>query len=220
MLELNQYVKVEVCDSPSLVLDLSFYEQFDVVVFTDCYDVDAMTAINEHCRTKNIGFILGGSLGLCGYSFTDFGDQYKNFDKDGEQNRQCIVSNVTQEKEGAVVTVHDDKKHLFQDGDHVTFREVEGMTELNGQVYPITIISPISFRLQVDSSLFHPYLREGVVEQVKVQTSIPFRSLKDSFALPLGPELPPQERFLINPDCLNFGRSENLHLGLQALYQF
>lgn len=53
-----------------------------------------------------------------------------------------------------MVTVHDDKKHLFQDGDHVTFREVEGMTELNGQVYPITILSPISFRLKVDSSVF------------------------------------------------------------------
>jgi molybdopterin/thiamine biosynthesis adenylyltransferase len=74
---------------------LSFYEQFDVVVFTDCYQVDAMTAINDHCRANNIGFIIGGCFGLYGYSFTDFGDNYKNFDKDGEQNRQCIVTSIT-----------------------------------------------------------------------------------------------------------------------------
>jgi molybdopterin/thiamine biosynthesis adenylyltransferase len=57
------------------------------VVFTDVYNLKALLEINNLCRTNNIGFILGGTMGVYGYVFTDFGDNYKNFDKDGEQNR-------------------------------------------------------------------------------------------------------------------------------------
>jgi len=35
--------------------------------------------------------------------------------------------NITKDKDG-IVTVHEDKRHHFTDGDYVTFREVEGMT--------------------------------------------------------------------------------------------
>jgi len=30
--------------------------------------------------------------------------------------------------EKTVVTVHEDKRHIYQEGDHVVFKEVEGMT--------------------------------------------------------------------------------------------
>jgi ubiquitin-activating enzyme E1 len=47
------------------------------------------------------------------------------------------------------VTVHEDKRHSFQDGDYVVFREVEGMTELNslGPV-EITDCKPFSFKIK------------------------------------------------------------------------
>lgn len=106
-----------------------------------------------------------------------------------------------------MVVVHEDKKHLFQDNDYVTFREVEGMTELNGQTHRITVLTPISFRLDVDSSAFSAYTREGVVEQIKVQAHIPFRSLRESFPCPLGPDLPAQEKEMVNPDMYNWDRS-------------
>lgn len=76
-------------------MDLDFYDQFDVVVFTDCYEIDKLIVIDNHCRSNNIGFIIGGSLGVYGYSFTDFGDSFKNLDKDGEQNKQSIISSVS-----------------------------------------------------------------------------------------------------------------------------
>ena len=40
-------------------------------------------------------------------------------------------ASVTQEEEG-VVAAMDEVRHGFEDGDFVTFSEVEGMTELNG----------------------------------------------------------------------------------------
>lgn len=40
--------------------------------------------------------------------------------------------NVTKENPG-VVTVHEDKRHGFEDGDYVKFSEVQGMVELNSE---------------------------------------------------------------------------------------
>ena len=42
-----------------------------------------------------------------------------------------MVASVTQEEEG-IVAGNDEVRHGLEDGDYVTFSEVEGMTELNG----------------------------------------------------------------------------------------
>lgn len=67
--------------------------------------------------------------------------------------------------------MHEDKRHSFQDGDFVKFREVEGMTELN-DLDPVQIdeCRPFSFRIKQDIRGFKPYTRQGIVENVKVPT--------------------------------------------------
>lgn len=77
-------------------------------------------------------------LGLYGFTFVDFGDAFKIFDQNGEELKPCLVSNITKEEEG-VVFVHEDKKHPFQDGDYVTFKEVEGMTEINNKQFQVKV---------------------------------------------------------------------------------
>lgn len=50
--------------------------------------------------------------------------------------------NITNDSEG-VVTVHEDKRHGFEDGDYVKFSEVEGMVEVNGEEpRPIKFMGP------------------------------------------------------------------------------
>jgi ubiquitin-activating enzyme E1 len=60
------------------------------------------------------------------------------------------LSGIEQDEKG-LVTVHEDKRHSFQDGDYVKFREVEGMTELN-DMDPVQIeeCRPFSFRIKKD----------------------------------------------------------------------
>jgi ubiquitin-activating enzyme E1 len=88
------------------------------------------------------------------------------------------VTNVTQANP-AIVTVHEDKRHKYQDGDYVQFREVQGMTELNAlPPTQIEVIDGFSFKLKVDTSSFNNYTREGIVENVKVPKKISFHSLK------------------------------------------
>ena len=69
------------------------------------------------------------------------------------------MSNITKD-EKPTVTVHEDQRHGFYDGDHVVFSEVEGMTELNGHK-PIEIYDcgGHSFKLKLDTSKFGAYIR-------------------------------------------------------------
>jgi len=68
---------------------------------------------------------MAETLGPMCYAFLDYGD-HNVFDKDGLQTKNFIVSNITQDA-NPTVTVHEDKRHSFEDGDFVEFREVEGM---------------------------------------------------------------------------------------------
>lgn len=62
--------------------------------------------------------------------FVDYGDNHICFDADGEPEKEFNVSSITQGEE-AILMVHEDKRHSFEDGDYVKFREIEGMEELN-----------------------------------------------------------------------------------------
>lgn len=71
--------------------------------------------------------------------------------------------------EKTVVTCHEDKKHIFQPGDYVTLREVEGMTQINGN-QPIKVVDTTvqTVTLDLDSRGFSDYARQGIIENVKV----------------------------------------------------
>jgi len=90
------------------------------------------------------------------------------------------------------------------------------MPEINGKEFPIKVISPIAFTIDQDTTNWSKYIRNGVAEQIKLPTTIAFKSLQESLRAPLGPELPSFE----NPDLEKWGRPEHLHIGLNALLAF
>jgi len=83
---------------------------------------------------------------LFGYAFLDYGDAHTIFDKNGEELRSVVIQGITKELNGVVSTL-EDKRHGFDDGDWVTFTEVEGMSEINGQKFQITVKSPFTFTI-------------------------------------------------------------------------
>eukprot|EP01016_Furgasonia_blochmanni_P016293 TRINITY_DN1933_c0_g1_i2.p1 TRINITY_DN1933_c0_g1~~TRINITY_DN1933_c0_g1_i2.p1 ORF type:complete len:800 (-),score=390.27 TRINITY_DN1933_c0_g1_i2:282-2681(-) len=177
---------------------------------------DSLINFNKFCRSRDkpIGFIVAGNLGLYGYTFVDYGDKFKIHDPNGEEPRSAIVVGITKENPG-LVTVHEDKRHGFVDGDHVTFREVQGMSEINGQIFPIKVLSPFTFTIG-DTTALSQYTREGVVEQVKVPFEIAFRSFDSSLSVPVAPGKDSLELC----DWEKFGRPEELHVILNGVYAF
>lgn len=142
--ELNPYVQVGQVD-----LTADSYKNYNLICITHTtLSITDLVALNEKCRENKTGFVLSETLGAAGYIFVDFGDKHVVSDLDGEPCKQFILSGITQDEKGQV-HVHEDKRHSFQDGDYVKFREVEGMTELNA-LEPVQIedCKPYSFRIK------------------------------------------------------------------------
>ena len=115
--------------------------------------------MNEFCRKKNIGFILSATYGPSGFTFVDYGNDFVISDPDGEDTKSFIVVSAEQTNP-CIVTVHEDKRHKFQNGDFVHFREVQGMTQLNTlKPTEIEVIDGFSFRVLVDATKFGAYTR-------------------------------------------------------------
>lgn len=88
---------------------------------------------------------------------------------------------------------HEDKRHGFEDGDYVRFKEVKGMTEVNGPIFRIKFKSPYCFAIGDTTGFAHDYESGGIAEQVKVPVLVECRSLEESLQNPFPPGRKHQE---------------------------
>lgn len=146
--------------------------------------------IGEFCHSAGVHFIVADTRGLAGQIFCDFGDNFKVVDPNGEQAISNMVASVEKEENGilGVVTCVDETRHSYESGDHVTFSEVQGMTQLNGcepkevkvlgqhfslfmknliSLMIINLLGPYTFSIG-DISEMSDYTKGGIVTQVKV----------------------------------------------------
>jgi ubiquitin-activating enzyme E1 len=212
---LNQYVNVDVSTA---TIDEKLLADYDVVCMTECYDREMLIRLNNFCRAQKPAkaFIWTGSLGLFGHVFCDFGDSHTIFDKDGEECKSCVVNGVTCE-EKSCVTVIEDKRHGYSDGDWVEFTEVKGMSELNNQKFQITVLSPHTFTIG-DTTKFSNYVSGGYATQTKVPFQKEYKSLEKALEDPYGPG----NRELHDPD-MDYERMYKpleLHLYLNSVLDF
>ncbi|KAB5518536.1 hypothetical protein PHYPO_G00167190 [Pangasianodon hypophthalmus] len=176
--ELNPYVQVSVS---SVALndstDLSFLLNFQCVVLTET-SLSLQKRINRFCHSQQppIKFISCDVLGICSRVFCDFGESFEVSDPTGEEPKELFIQNISQENPG-VVTCMDSRTHGLQTGQSVCFREVNGMTELNGTTHQITVISPYSFAI-CDTSSFQPYLHGGIFRTVKTPKTYSFETME------------------------------------------
>ncbi|XP_066919835.1 ubiquitin-like modifier-activating enzyme 1 [Clytia hemisphaerica] len=203
--ELNTYVPVTVHEGE---LTDNFLTKFQVVVLTNS-SLDEQLRISDLTHKNNQKLIVVDTKGLFGQLFCDFGEKFAVMDTNGEQPISNMIASVTKDKE-SIVTCLDETRHGLEDGDHVTFTEVQGMTELNGcEPRKIKVLGPYTFSIG-DTSGLSDYVRGGIVSQVKVPKVVEFKSFRDSLAEP--------EQLIT--DFAKFERPSQLHLGFQALHEY
>ena len=151
--------------------------------------------------------IITDTFGLFGTIFTDFGKNFTCGDPTGENPLSGIVADVNSD---GLVSALDETRHGLDDGDFVTFSEVEGMEGLNdGVPRKITVKGPYTFSL-ADVSGLGQYKRGGLYHQVKMPKIIDFE--------PLSEQLKNPEHMV--SDFAKFDRPQQLHVGFQALQKF
>jgi ubiquitin-activating enzyme E1 len=74
-----------------------------------------------------------------------------------------------------------------------------------------------SFQIDVDTTSFGQYTRQGIVENVKVPFEISFQDLKTSYT---NPHLSSPDMMLPIVDLKLFGRSNTLHMSVTGVHDF
>uniref|UniRef100_A0AAR2K070 Ubiquitin-activating enzyme E1 C-terminal domain-containing protein n=1 Tax=Pygocentrus nattereri TaxID=42514 RepID=A0AAR2K070_PYGNA len=182
--ELNPYVQVSVStvaldDST----DLSFLLNYQCVVLTETR-LTLQKRINHFCHSQQppIKFIGCDMFGICSRVFCDFGDSFEVSDPTGEESKELFIQNITQDNPG-VVTCMDNHTHGLQTGQSVCFREINGMSELNGITRQVTVVSPYSFAIG-DTSSFPPYLHGGIFRMIKIPKTYSFETMEQQLRDP------------------------------------
>ncbi|EPQ25827.1 uncharacterized protein PFL1_06924 [Pseudozyma flocculosa PF-1] len=204
--ELNTYVPIRVLEEAELTKDV--LARFQVVVMTDA-SYDEQLRINDLTHATGTHFISAEVRGLFGSVFNDFGPDFVCIDPTGEQPLSGMIVSVASDAEGLVTTL-DETRHGLEDGDYVTFSEVQGMDGLNGcEPRKVTVKGPYTFTIG-DTTGLGEYKRGGTFTQVKMPKKIAFKSLRESAKQP---------EFLVS-DFAKFDRPAALHAGFQALSAF
>lgn len=150
---------------------------------------------------------MADTFGLFGSIFCDFGKQFTVIDPTGETPVSGIVAGIDEE---GLVSALDETRHGLEDGDFVTFTELEGMEALNSaEPRKVTVKGPYTFSIG-DVSGLGQYKKGGIYTQVKMPKFIDFKAL--SFAVK-------EPEFLIS-DYAKFDRPQQLHIGFQAIHAF
>ena len=204
--ELNAYTPVSEHPGKSLTEDLSQLRRYQVVVLTGTSLEDQLT-ISEYCHQNGIFIVIADIFGLFGSIFTDFGKDFAIADPTGENPVSGIVADIDSD---GLVSALDETRHGLEDGDFVTFTEVQGMEALNNaEPRKITVKGPYTFSIG-DVSNIGQYMRGGLYQQVKMPKIINFQPLSEQLKMPE----------LLISDFAKFDRPHQLHLGFQALHEF
>lgn len=190
----------------SLTSDLSQLDRYQVVVLTNTPLKDQII-IGDYCHQKGIYLVVADTFGLFGSIFCDFGNEFTVLDSTGENTVSGIVASIDEE---GIVSCLDETRHGLEDGDHVTFTELEGMEALNGAApRKVTVKGPYTFSIG-DVSGLGEYKRGGLFSSVKMPKFLNFKPISASLKEP---------EFLIS-DYAKFDRPQQLHIGNQALHAF
>ncbi|CAG5089375.1 Similar to UBA1: Ubiquitin-like modifier-activating enzyme 1 (Oryctolagus cuniculus) [Cotesia congregata] len=203
--ELNNYVPTRYHEGE---LDEDFLKKFKVVVLTETTLEDQLR-VSSIARANNIALIIADTRGLFAQVFCDFGPAFTVVDTTGEPPVSAMIASITRDAEG-VVTCLEDTRHGMEDGDYVTFSEIQGMTELNNcEPKKIKVLGPYAFSID-DTSSFSEYVRGGIITQVKMPKVVNFKELGESLRQP---------EFIMT-DFGKFDHPEQLHLAFITLHEY
>ena len=218
---LNPYTNIVIMEGNDIILDIQkkIHEKefkYDVVIITEFLPKKKIIEIDELCRINNIGFIFACELGIYGFIFVYFGNEFIIHDKTGEEIKEYLISSITKEENGKVFINSDlSGKINLTSNDLVSFKEIEGMIELNNCL-PRNIKVNKDYVEIGDTSQFSDYISGGTIFNVKLPKKIKFESFKERLEEPFKDG----EQYNDPLDFLNINIQEVIHIGILSLFDF
>ena len=183
---LNPYVKVSVLKLNSSKYSKEFISEFcniipnyDIIVFTEIQPTNFLIQVDDICRQKNVKLIYSVCLGLVCGIFVDFGKNHIILDEKGKEPKSYYVKSITKDAEGLVTidNIENTERLDLGDGNFVTFKNVEGMTEVNDKEFKIYVEDAESFKIG-DTSNFGEYKKGGIIYEIRKPKNMAFDDYK------------------------------------------
>ena len=182
--DLNYYVKVTSSSDilPKNENDMNILKKYNVIVLTEC-DYETAISIDKYCRKNKIYLIVCDIYGAAGRIINDFGDEFIVNDKDGEDPKETMLKEIKIINEKtAECTVLEGARHDFCDDDLVMVTEVVGLDGINKKHFIIKSLSKDKFQIIGElKDIKNPYIRNGIVKQIKTQKKMKFLPLENCF---------------------------------------
>ncbi|KAF8570046.1 hypothetical protein P879_02455 [Paragonimus westermani] len=154
------------------------------LILTHC-SLHAATLLNLFCRQHNIRFIYTDVYGVLGNLFCDFGPDFLITDPDGEPAKEFFIGHIEKRGSGELlVKVYGDRRHHLETGHVVQFREVCGMTELNGRTFAVCVLSPSELLIEVETDELSQYTGGGIGLQIIQPQRRSFKTLLEQLRQP------------------------------------
>ena len=180
---LNKYVDVRIFKG-NLKKSLN---KFNLIIITEIMKTKDLFEINEICRNNNIGFIYTLSLGLTGFLFNDFGDNFVINDINGESNLKYHIFNIKDKGDKYQIYLDLQKGEIFElkEGDYIILKEVKGLDSLNDNIpKKIVKIFENSFEIEKNGNNNNIYISGGIAEEIKLPKQFNFNSFKNNLYVP------------------------------------
>lgn len=221
LLKLNPYVTLNIMNNSSIIDHLKEKlnikeEKYDVVVITEFMSKNFIIELDNFCRQNKIGFIYGTELGINGFCFVDFGDNFTVYEKNEEEPKKFIVNSITKGNPGIVNLFYPINNLSLQDNDYIIFKEIQGMTELNN-CSPIKIKVIDKYNVQIiDTTKFSDYISGGIMIKATIPLIMNFDSFEKKIEEPYSNKDPyPDQIDFVNPNT-----NEIVHIGILGLCSF
>ncbi|XP_074054073.1 ubiquitin-like modifier-activating enzyme 7 isoform X2 [Macrotis lagotis] len=203
--QLNRDVRINTYDGP---LTETVLQGFQVVVLTDS-TLEEQLQVGNLCHQLGVHFLVASTQGLVGQLFCDFGEKFTILDPSEAEPPGKSIQHISQGSPG-ILTVLEENGHQFQDGDWVTFSDIEGMTELN-DCSPRPIRVRDKWTLEIGNTAdFSQYLRSGVITKVKKPETRSYEALSLSLCQPR----------IMAASQQGKQRARCLHRAFQALHKY
>lgn len=181
--ELNPYVDVTV-ETEKLTTDLLNKLNVNIIVLVN-YKLKDLLEINNFTHNNSIKMISCSTYGLLGQIFCDFGDNFTIKDKDGEEIKTGIITEIKYHEKGTILTTGQNHKLSYDDRIKI-YSDLENKKEITDQLIGEHQISRIlnSTQILIDKKISNITsnfnLKNVNYEQVKQPMTINFKSLKNS----------------------------------------
>ena len=213
--KLNPYVQLDIMKGKSIISHIKD-EKYDVVVISEFMSKNEIIELDNYCRQTKIGFIYCAELGITGFCFVDYGNDFIVYEKNEEEPKKYFINSISKSNPGIVNLSNPIKKSDIKKGDSFTFKDIEGMQELNNSS-PITINVIDEYNVEInDTSGFSGYISSGYMTKTKTPLILNYESFEKKIEEPYNEESGYPEQL----DTVNQNTNEIIHIGILGLCSF